>query len=984
MITRWIMLLFLFVSMSLQAQFSLNYRQYTTKEGLPSSEVYHIMEDSKGFLWFSTDNGVSRFDGFEFKNYSTKHGLSDNVIFRSFEDDFGRIWFVGNNRQLSYLENGRIEPFQYNARLDSFIQNRSIFSNSIIQNFAAFNDTILFELHSVALIQITPKGKIEALVDIDSITCGSIAFYEYQKGKQVGVSVKKDSISQAISTCSIQFLDRQGNRRKYSIEALLMSGQTYAANNGRDSIFIASSRMSMTWLNGEFSSFQSSQTTNTWLFKDSKNHYWLGAIGEGVKRFKNPFESNVYDTFFEGKSISCILEDYQGNYWFSSTEAGVYMVPSLAVKHIEHPNYEEKVAYCIESYQDAIFFGGAKSHVFKFDHQKEPVEIGHAKTIGFEAMVLDLENREDSLFIFGARSFSKFKNGKFQSENKRGVRNLIHHKGYYLAGQSRVLLRLKHLWSMLPLHFTKLPSKYRIRPNDQILFDEQHLVASNYGIYAVNYVKDTIDNLMVYSGQVNDFEEHGSQLLCGTKKEGVLIYHQGNIIDTINQRDGLHQLNIVKIQVENDSTFWVIGNDGVNRIVKRGEQYLCTSITESDGLSSNEVNDLLFDDHYVWLATNEGVDRIDLKQYAFEEIKPRIQLSSLFVNQKAYTLTQDLSLPYDSNFVDISYSAIEFKNQDSLIYRYRIQELGDQWNQTTNRNVLLNGLAAGHYTFEIEAECEGVSERAFYRFEIRPPFWLTWWFITLVVLSIALTVYFLVKARYQRILEKAKMERKVLVKEREAIELKMKAIEEEQKALRSQMNPHFIFNALNSIYSFILSNETQQAANFLTKFSRLIRHILESSRNEFITIEDEVNMLSYYMELERLQKGGDFTFEFILDDEIMPDDDEIPSMIIQPYIENAILHGIQGLKDRVGHIKITFHGIENDAIQIEIEDNGIGRKASAEKKAKTRKKHKSIGIKNTQERIDVLKKKSGVELSIEIIDLEQGTKVLLTLPVIAE
>lgn len=203
--------------------------------------------------------------------------------------------------------------------------------------------------------------------------------------------------------------------------------------------------------------------------------------------------------------------------------------------------------------------------------------------------------------------------------------------------------------------------------------------------------------------------------------------------------------------------------------------------------------------------------------------------------------------------------------------------------------------------------------------------------------------------------------------------LKAKISDVELQVLRLQMNPHFIFNSLNSIGDYIQKSNLDQADYYLTKFAKLMRAMLESSSEKEITIAQEIKMLELYMQLEASRLGHKFTYEFIVDPSIDPETTMIPPMLLQPFVENSIWHGLH-LKDGTGKITIEF-ALGNELLQVSVEDDGIGRKQAAPSD------HKSFGLRITQERLEVLSKLKGAHTDLKLIDLEQGTRVEIELPV---
>jgi LytS/YehU family sensor histidine kinase len=226
--------------------------------------------------------------------------------------------------------------------------------------------------------------------------------------------------------------------------------------------------------------------------------------------------------------------------------------------------------------------------------------------------------------------------------------------------------------------------------------------------------------------------------------------------------------------------------------------------------------------------------------------------------------------------------------------------------------------------------------------------------------------------------------RNVITEEQEKLKVSGMVGELELKALRAQMNPHFIFNSLNSIQDFVLNHQGMEAAKYLSKFARLVRMILDNSEYTFISISQKIEFLRLYIELESLRMDNGFEFHLSLDKSINLED-QIPTMVIQPYVENAIWHGLQYKKShRV--LKLHLSMEDEDFVRCEIEDNGIGREAAMQIKKQKGKTHDSKAMRITDERIQILKKLYGFGPSVEIIDLvdegiARGTMVILKLPI---
>jgi sensor histidine kinase YesM len=207
------------------------------------------------------------------------------------------------------------------------------------------------------------------------------------------------------------------------------------------------------------------------------------------------------------------------------------------------------------------------------------------------------------------------------------------------------------------------------------------------------------------------------------------------------------------------------------------------------------------------------------------------------------------------------------------------------------------------------------------------------------------------------------------------------------QSLRAQMNPHFIFNSLNSVNNFISKNDERSANKYLSDFSRLMRTVLSNSDQDFVSLETEVDTMKIYLELEHFRFGEKFDYQLEIADDIDPEIIRVPPMLIQPYIENAIWHGLR-YKEEKGILNVRIF-TENDLLYCTVKDNGIGRKKSAALKTDHQKTYQSTGIKNTKERIELLNKMHGTRLNVSILDLEEngnaaGTLVRISVPYIMQ
>ena len=340
-----------------------------------------------------------------------------------------------------------------------------------------------------------------------------------------------------------------------------------------------------------------------------------------------------------------------------------------------------------------------------------------------------------------------------------------------------------------------------------------------------------------------------------------------------------------------------------------------------------------------------------------------------------------VNLKHKQNFFSIGFSAQAYTMAKDVKFRYRLFDF-DEWTEGTGRRFAnYTNVPGGDYVFQLQAaNNEGIWNEKIVEMPIHigTPYWLTWWFITIVAIVISMAAYLLYRNRLEQVKKKQRVKS----------DYEKKLANVEMSALLAQMNPHFLFNSLNSIDSYIIRNESKKASEYLNNFARLMRLILQNSRSNYINLKDELEALDLYMQMESLRFKNKFCYSIAVDENVETSSIVIPPMLIQPYVENAIWHGLMHKTNGTeGLVKINISKNADDLLCV-IEDNGIGRKKATELKEQKQKNHKrSMGMQITQDRIEIINKLYNMNASINIYDMEdelgnaKGTKVELIIPV---
>jgi hypothetical protein len=426
-------------------------------------------------------------------------------------------------------------------------------------------------------------------------------------------------------------------------------------------------------------------------------------------------------------------------------------------------------------------------------------------------------------------------------------------------------------------------------------------------------------------------------------------------------------------------SIWIGSDIGLICLNNASGKTKASTYNSTHGLPSNIVYEVETTDSSVYVSTPEGLASFPLQTEISNYRSTPIYLNSICVNDSLKPKGKTTVFPYFENSLKFDFDVLCYKGHTGPVMYYKLSGgEDDRLHMVDGTQIQLDNMRPGKYKLEVYAyNNDGIAgkEPAVIEFEILKPFWKQVWFILIVFIFFATVVYFLVKRTANNIKNR----------ETEKTRIQKLISEYQLSALQAQMNPHFIFNAINSIQTYILDNDTQIAYDYLAKFAKLVRMVLNHAKEKSISLEKEIELLSMYIGLEQIRFENKFELKFDVQEGLDTYQVELPPMIIQPYVENAIWHGLMPLVGkRKGELKIEIFEKDNK-VHIIVQDNGIGREASM--KIKKTPGYKSIAMELTKERVEVLKSIPGYEsASIHINDLKDaqgtatGTRVTIVIP----
>ncbi|MFT5800580.1 MAG: hypothetical protein ACI956_000384, partial [Nonlabens sp.] len=450
----------------------------------------------------------------------------------------------------------------------------------------------------------------------------------------------------------------------------------------------------------------------------------------------------------------------------------------------------------------------------------------------------------------------------------------------------------------------------------------------------------------------------------------------------LSQADGLWDDHIQHMAIDKNGDIWVSHWKGISRI--RAKNLAVENFGFESGFTFN-ANFIPFSDGSLGILQLGHLQKVWPDKIKKIETSPTVAIKNFKVFDHSLEMEKNwneidlVELSYQQNFFSIYFDAINFSNNDMQEIQYQLEGLQDEWINTSGRDyVSFANMEGGDYQFKLRAKSKGQqwTSPKILHLHISTPYWKSDWFYALLTLLIGGLIF---AAHTYRI---KKIEEKEMLKS----QFKTELAEVEMTALRAQMNPHFLFNCLNSIKLFIVEKDTHSAADYLTKFSKLIRLILQNSKNKMIRLSDELEALELYIELEKMRFDDQFEYEINIADGLDIDLLKIPPLLIQPYVENAIWHGLVD-QNRKNILRISLNKHQG-SLRCIVEDNGIGRAAAEKRKSNRNTYKRSMGTSITKSRIELTRELYQIETSIDFIDLfdkdgeASGTRVVLSIPLL--
>jgi len=964
---------------------------YSQENGLPSDEAYCVFKDSKGYIWIATDQGVVRHKG---ESMEVIKGLPDNVIFKIREDRKGRVWFFSRSNKLSYYENNQVHIYTYNDEVEKVLKN------------AAVTDAFISADDSIRINVLDFKNFV---ISINTGKVRKIAFIKSTRDTipvcVININHFGDNIAWPRLVLSgivhwdklIVHVTGGGKTATYTIPVdyrLMFDFYGSCLTNNGDIILFAGNHLLRLMVNGGYHKLTLSKDILAIKYNPAENAVYVGTRVNGVVKVEMDGFTIVNDGKYStlaNKSISSIAFDDEGGKWFTTLEGGAFYDKSYSPARLTGLPVS-RVYY----YKDSLLLFTSNSGLYRLEGNRALPVLDKSL---YDAFFVTEDTYGN--IIVGCTPDRSSNNNSFDHyplslpglAGGRMVYRLLSDNEFAVNGGSVGFVSMGGFLHSFEIRNGKFQEPISIMreqlPGRGKLFMDKkgELWHPDYtGIFrydvAANKFRKLPDSSGILAKGCNSMRQMTNGIfVAGINFSGIALIKDEKVIGHITEERGLLS-NSVRYILPVGNKLYLAMSNGISVIEFLSFaplQYRIINLSDNIGLKNLVIRQLEEHDGNIMIASNHGLYELgNVEELLHKKASPiPLYITKINYYKGDTSGIHKINLPYKHNQLTIEFDAICYNSPSELQYSYRLLNGADtSWHSLKTTQIVLGNLTPGNYQLQVKAELLKQNRRSAVQeldITIEKPWW-QWNVVRIGALFLFLLIVFYIYNRRVKAITRRE-------KEKTAIQTEMAELK--QVALRSQMNPHFIFNCLASIQQLVVAGSRDEANEYLVKFSRLIRKTLELSIRSHISLAEEKEYISEYLELEQLRIPGQFEFYFTIDKDINTDRTEIPNMMLQPIVENCVRHGIKHLENRKGVIDIRISRFDG-YLRCEVTDNGVGRKEKSPGSIYAGTKSFGLGI--VEKRLTGLAGYDRGNYFIKVIDNinkdgeASGTKVILQLP----
>jgi ligand-binding sensor domain-containing protein len=947
---------------------SFNFQKLGSEEGLNNSNIFNIEQHQNGLMYFTTQNGIYFYDGYKFDKLSIDSLKSNALLNVSLKNSAELLLSIRDEG----ISNFNLKTKKY--QFESNLKYANAADNFIITDKFAYLLTTQIRIVIIDLAtgkKLPDEFKKSKKDDINQAFClfktadnrilvgRTDGLYDATDGVQTKMDVLKGSKINSIT---------QSKDGKLIIGS---SGKLYILNNNKIETVITPKykNKGVTFqLGGEKSISK--------VISDDYGRIWFTSYpDENLYLYQNEITYDVFDILgIPPTLINCIYKDKQQNIWVGTYSDGVYFLQNPFFNSINF-NLKGKVLNVNEVYfKQNLLFAATSNGLFGLNVNNYQTKILSHPDEFITEPINGISEINGIIYYFKRSQFdmsqSIFSDSKkiyrFKPIIVKQFLPLENNKSIVADWQANILLCNGDASKTLDT-LISFPD-YRVSVNALLKDNDSLFVATSTGFFVYDFKSKKYHN--VVSPELN-YKINDIALINGK----LYAAHEAGITDVrakkLIQQIGNLRLNGVKKIKEFNGQIWLATLDGV---------FICDKdlqpvklLNKSTGLPSNSINDITLNEQNVCISTARGISIATLKDITgFDPVLKPVVINYIYVDGKNLNTSSDtVTLGSDQSDISIYFYSPYFNKPSKQYYRYRRDN--GEWKIIENTSFELGSIEGGKHKIEIAASSDNISwsQNAVVLIKKEEKLTETQWIYWLFTIGGLLLISGISFVWVKRVKIKAT---KRLQEEQQVNLLK-------HQAMNALLSPHFIFNSLTSIQNYINTNNSLKASEYLAKFSRLIRMIIEKASQSDITLNDEIARLTYYLELEKERFKNKFDYVINLDEQLNGAEIKIPNMIIQPHVENCIIHGILP-KQSHGTLYVTFKRESKTKLLITIEDDGIGL-MKAKEHAKTG--HKSLGTSTIKTILEINSKLTGKSQKVTMLDKstvnpkDSGTKITIEL-----
>ena len=935
----------------------LQFEQFTTANGLPSDRVYSLRMDTKGYIWACTNYGLAKFNGQVFSPVCRNIPFKEFFAYTLTESDKEEMWFASPRANIYKIKNDSAFLIAEFEKIKERQKNAPDINNMFIDD--AENIFISTTNNSYKL---TCKDDYNVSSLNDYYNKDSVDFILIKKAKQFLVIKKYTDWPKEHTIFTYKIIDGNTISKKQSVEIKNKSVIRLAEQYGNSTLLTAANELIKINADGS-SKHLTFLHTILCLSYDKYGNIWVGLDQEGLYKI-NP-EVEITEHYFPTTSINNVLFDDQLGLWVSTAGQGIYHCCNIS--NYSYSNHPELSQPTMIRKIDTTIFIGTPSNLFKIN-KKGDVSLIDLKEQA-KSIIVDMKATKDGFYISSKNTIIKtdFDFKKIECVTNEAGQNVssigVEHNdnGDWFSLSRTTIFKIKD----------GKAKQSAILPSRGVLFinykDNCFMVGATSGLYL--FTNDTI----IAPSYLKQFEDiyishliksKNGDLWISTVGHGLYKMKPDNEVISYPEMPGdvLHDVFFL-----NDTTIGLCLNTGVfiTPISKLNNPKDWHQIHNEESATPLLVN------HRLYISTNSELLSFDLNGIQ-ESSKAKLYFKKAIAGDSTF-LSLPLQFQYDQNRIEFSFDLLDYSTTKARIF-FQLDGETNESGIIEGTKLSLGKLQPGRYILTVKSAISPfhLKEKGLTLcFVIAPAFWQTSWFLSLIIIisiSIIIVVVYLLNRRTKN-------------KERQKTEITRLLAEYKLTALKAQINPHFISNSLSAIQQLILDDKSDKASQYIAKFSLLIRYVLKYSDKSIVKLSEELEVIDLNLELETLRFKDDFEIEKTISSEINIQEIGVPPLITQPFIENAIWHGLLPLKGkRKPKLSISVSKINSD-ILIRIEDNGVGRTTKKEIQ------RESKGTQLISNRLENINLSLGTKTAmLEIQDIKNdigepiGTRVSIIIP----